>query len=181
MPSDNNITQPHSIWLCCDGDEHAALQDEIARLTRFSETPVFFPHMTLVGDFNGKPADTDEICAPVSMAAKPLTLEVGGVSTTDQYFMSLFLDLVSDIRLSQLRAKLFDGLNLPKAAPFRPHISLAYGFGPHDLPDDHAVYLRNTFSGRLFSLSRLVVAASSSTMQISDWRVLSEYRLKGVV
>ena len=181
MPSDGDIRQPHSIWLCCDGDEHAALQSEIARLTRFSETPVFLPHVTLVGDLCGQPADTAEICTRISMTTHPLTLEVGAISTTERYFMSLFLDFVRNTGLEHLRAKLDEGLNLNKATPFRPHISLAYGLTPHDLSDDYATHLRETYLGRRFSLSRLVVAASSTQTPIGDWSVLSEHRLKGTV
>lgn len=164
--------QPHSVWLCPEARFAALLQDEIARLTAISGTDVFAPHVTLLGDLTADPRATSDHCGRVADAQDPLSVTVKGLGQTDQYYMSLFLDLDAPARLRDMRAEL--GMSLLGAVPggFRPHISLAYGVKTGGMPTEDLRRLERAFLDQTFCLDRIGVVASAQEVPISAWHVL---------
>ncbi|WP_227268550.1 2'-5' RNA ligase family protein [Roseobacter weihaiensis] len=164
--------QAHSIWLCPEARFAALLQDEIMRLTAISGTDVFAPHVTLLGDLAADPRATSDHCGRLAGAQEPISVMVKGLCQTDQYYMSLFLDLDIPAHLGDMRAKL--AMSLLGGAPgrFRPHISLAYGIRTEGLQTEDLRRLERAFLDQVFCLDRICVVAAAKKVPISAWRVL---------
>lgn len=165
----------HSIWLCPGGAADAELAAEIAELTRISGTDAFAPHVTLIGDLDGPPARTLELCRR-HRPEGPVTARVTAVSATEAFFMALFLDVEPVPDLSPIRQAIGAvlGRDLPE---YRPHLSLAYGHAP-ELGGAalHADLAARHVGGRIV-LDRLCVVASTRHRPIREWQVLHDIPL----
>ena len=165
----------HSIWLCPGGEAERDLAAEISDLTLISGTDAFAPHVTLIGDLDGPPPRTFDLCRRYRPAG-PVRARVTAVSATDAFFMALFLDVKPLPDLHPMRQAI--GAALGRDVPhFRPHLSLAYGHAPG--LGDAALHagLAGRHVGRQILLDRLCVVASTRHRPIRDWQVLHEIPL----
>ncbi|MEM6565044.1 MAG: 2'-5' RNA ligase family protein [Pseudomonadota bacterium] len=170
----SNLHQPHSVWLCFDTRDARDCTAEIERLSRVTSTPVFTPHVTLLGDLFGAPRETMQVCRAFASGLQLLDLEIKGLVRGETFFMSHFLDLRVPDEICHLRDALAKALSISTPGVFRPHLSLAYG-ATAALPEPPGRLLLNGQGGpRCLRVSSLVVAASSSGVPIERWTVLYE-------
>lgn len=171
-------TQKHSVWICPSGAQQETLEAEIAALARVTNTPVFAPHMTLLGDIGGDPVTTADICRRLFHKRSGIRTQVQALSSTERFFMSLILDLDVPDWLGRARHELASALGIKAVPEFRPHISLAYGYdGTTHAAIDRAA-LACTYQGKSMSLPRVVIAASASDIAIEAWQVLDSFTLQ---
>ncbi|MFK7745233.1 MAG: 2'-5' RNA ligase family protein [Roseobacter sp.] len=168
---DMTKAQPHSIWLCTQGPLYDQMAADIGRLASAINTDTFAPHVTLLGDLTGSPADTFAACRRVFGAATSIKARVTGIAQTEDFFMSLFLDLDDGGSLRVAREQIAKDLSVKIPEQFRPHISLAYG---HTALDPQGVcQLNDRYTGQEITLQSVAVVASAKEIPIAQWHILS--------
>lgn len=164
-----------SLWLMPDQASVKKLNASIISAATKLGTPVFNPHLTVLGDL---PHNSDDVTKRCSEFMFPtLDATVTQVSTSPQFFMALFLELDVSDQWRTLQTALGKSLS-EKAAPFRPHISIAYG---RNLSVEH-IYeeqekLKADFIGKEISFESLAVVASSQQLPIDQWQLLQTFKL----
>lgn len=172
--------QRHSVWLCPEPATATRLREEILTFSKRSGTGVFEPHVTLLGDLACAPQTTMDACRAHFGQMHAISAEVTGLTQTNAFFMSLFLDVHVDRKIFDTRSALGADLGLVADTPFRPHISLAYGLDPAALAKSEKRTLQERYSGLEFHLTSLAIVRSGRDLQISEWRTLAELRLAQV-
>lgn len=164
--------QPHSIWLRPAEDVAEEMRDDIGRVCKLSGGPLFEPHVTLLGDLSGPPDKIHFACESVFRQTNAIPVKAIGLASTNQFFMSLFLELDVPAALYAARADIAERLSV-QPPPFRPHISLAYGYDAQAAPAGVLDDLKTKYVGRAFCLSTIAAVASASTIPIEKWKIVS--------
>jgi 2'-5' RNA ligase len=148
-----------SIWLMPPGELHERLSGLIATLGRRLGTPVFEPHVTLLGGIEQPRETVLASAASLAEGLRPFEVRLGGADHRPEYFRCVFLTAEGDaLRAAHARAKEAFGR---RHELFEPHLSLVYG----DLP-----------AGRREALLTEIGAGFDSTFEV---RALSVYSTAG--
>lgn len=166
-----------SVWLVPDEPMRSALQSLILDASRMSGTHRFVPHITVLGDVKATLAELETIAAGIARSETPLNLTLAGPVVGHSYFQSFYAPVNLNPRLTALHDAFGAQLDskLPDA-PFRPHVSLAYG----DLQIHHRDRLRTKAEDLLPAIchfSKLSLVLSNQSLPIEDWQVLKEISL----
>lgn len=172
-----NAPRRHSVWFCPETEIAARLSKEIAKFAGRSGSEIFEPHVTLLGDLTGPPQTTVDTCMARFRQMGPIRAEISGLTQTNAFYMSLFLDvhLVPDVFKHRIGIQRDVGL-VPDRS-FRPHLSLAYGLAPEDVTQSDKRALQECFSGLEFDLTHMAIVASARGVPISEWHVLQKLPL----
>ena len=110
-----------------EGDVFLKLEGIIARLSEEYSSPLFPPHVTLVGQVKGPVhkvlSDTKEL----AFLMAPYEIVLADVDFLDSYFKSLFVrcrETEEVMAANSLAREIFGRKDDP---PYMPHLSLAYG------------------------------------------------------
>ncbi|HEX6738302.1 MAG TPA: 2'-5' RNA ligase family protein [Vicinamibacteria bacterium] len=114
------------LWLAPGEPEGAALARLLLALARRLGTPPFDPHVTLLGPVAAPPDEALARCAELARRLAPLALPLRDVRGEDDYFRALYAAVEPTPALLAAREAARALLPAPDA-PFRPHLSLAYG------------------------------------------------------
>lgn len=116
----------YSLWLMPNPSQSNQIGRLIKKLSKTYASPVFKPHMTLLGSIL---MDKKEIIARATMLSgkiKAMNIDALRLSEGPLYFKSLFIEMNRDPNLSKYYSatcKIFS----QHAGKFNPHISLLYG------------------------------------------------------
>jgi 2'-5' RNA ligase len=116
------------LWLAPAGAEAQALSALVVELSQRLGTPRFEPHLTLLGPLApaAGEAGLEERVASLAGRLAPLTLPLRGVSGEPIFYRALYAAVEPTPALQSARAEAGALCPAPEA-PFRPHLSLAYG------------------------------------------------------
>ncbi len=162
------MRRPLSIWIVPPADVvRARLEGLVAR---HGEGPAFTPHVTLLGDLRVDRAATVAAAGVVVERFLPLTIRFEGIDTGSSFFRSVFLRVHASAELVGAHRALCEALGVAPAAPFEPHLSLAYG----RVPETDRAALEEQVDRRgivrtSFAADSLTVAHAASAMPIEDW------------
>lgn len=121
----------YSLWLMPAGESYWTLATLINNLSRQFGTPLFEPHVTLLGQLEG---DREDVLAKASLLATRLrsfTVRLKAPSFQADYFRSLFFKIERDESLLAARRAAERVFNLPSGEKsYWPHLSLLYGHLP---------------------------------------------------
>jgi 2'-5' RNA ligase len=116
-----------SLWLMPEGAVRDRLRVLIGELARRHRTPLFLPHLTLLGGIPGPEEAALSRAAGLGRALGPIAIRLREVETSDDYFRCVFVraELTESLRGAHVDAR----AAFPGAAPtpFLPHLSLLYG------------------------------------------------------
>ncbi len=117
----------YSLWLRPFGEVGFELRQQIKELSKQFDSPLFYPHVTLLGNPKLHETKLIQLTETLAHSLKPFTvyLERGGMR--DRYFQSLFVTVKkSDPLMSahHIAKELFD---CEEEEDFFPHLSLIYG------------------------------------------------------
>jgi 2'-5' RNA ligase len=166
----------YSIWLSFEDRSAAQLHEAISALSSQFSTPVFPPHLTLVGDIELGLHEVEELTKLFAASPIPPEIFVRDVDISDEYFMALYLSVDIPYKLQQMRQHVAHAAHRGVYKLDDPHVSLLYGN-----PDGNALSptrdsLRKYFCGQTLRLRGLNIVQSSKSMPVSDWKILSDYR-----
>lgn len=149
----------------------------IERLAILQETPVFEPHLTLLGDLEGSIETTAQHCKAAFADVGPINARVADVARSDAHFMSLYLEVSLPSQIFDIRKSLSMKLSRDVSSNFLAHISLAYGPLPKDLDDEELRTQIDTLCHRRIIFDRATVVRSAKEIPIEDWAVHSDITL----
>lgn len=118
--------ETYSLWLEPTGDQRNQLQEQIERLSREHGTPLFNPHITLLGGLQ-KPSEI--LIPPLQTLASftnPFTVSLDEVGYRQRFYQCLFIHANPSDLLTNLRNKALQLFNTTRG-DYMPHLSLLYG------------------------------------------------------
>jgi len=157
------------------GQVQRRLAGTIVRLSREYSTPVFKPHLTLLGRIVGP---RDEVLAKFAQLARrlrPFTIRLRVVDGLDEFYRCLFIRAAKTGPLMRAHLAARRTYNLPGRAAYMPHLSLMYG--------DFSANVKEKIIGKLggrFALRFEVRSLHlySTTGQPRYWRQVGRFHLK---
>ncbi len=148
----------YSLWLVPEGVVLEYLQGIILDLSMKYETPMFEPHVTLIGEMNCGLGEASEYASQIARRLRPFYVELGMPCRGDTYFKALFAEIKETPELMEAN-KIAQEVCGTKQA-YKPHLSLLYSLLHGDLDEEvlrgTLHYLRNKFqSGGGFPVTTL--------------------------
>lgn len=126
-PETGAVGKGYALWLVPGEPLFSRLAAQIARLSRKLATPLFEPHITLLGGITLPEEEVIARSVSLAGALKPFQIELGKIGYLDEYFRCLFIRAVpadSILNAHQAAQEIFRQQGGP---PYEPHISLIYG------------------------------------------------------
>jgi hypothetical protein len=151
----------HSLWLVPDrsGPVFVRLCSLIEALARRFNTPMFDPHVTLLGGLERPFDEVRAIGEAFAPGVEPYVIRLGNIVSNGIYFQRLIAlaSPTATVLGAHERAKAAFGA---KAMPYLPHLSLAYG----ELEEAQTAQLQAT------AVAAGVVGTTFSTPSLEVWR-----------
>jgi 2'-5' RNA ligase len=120
----------HSLWLMPIGDAYDKLLGLIKRLAQEYKTPLFVPHVTLLGETMQSDNDVLKRAEQLVSGQKPFPVTLRTVDYQDFYFRSLFVRADRTEPLLSLYNRAKDIFEMQDIPFYMPHLSLMYGNFP---------------------------------------------------
>lgn len=117
----------YSLWLQPHGDIAYRLQERIKKLSKKYGTPLFEPHITLLGGLKASETELLSLTNTLASSLKPFEVLLTKTGYTDRFYQSLFLYVKKSNTLMSARSlacRLFD---CSESKKYVPHVSLLYG------------------------------------------------------
>lgn len=115
-----------SLWFTPDGEVRRRLRALIRDLARLHRTPVFEPHVTLLGGLPLPESEVQRRACALAAGLRAFPLRGTVVEGADEYFRRLFVRVEATETLLGAHARAREAFDA-KEAPFLPHLSLLYG------------------------------------------------------
>lgn len=138
----------YSLWLEPNGEVAYKLQERIKKLSKKYETPLFVPHVTLLGGLQASETELISLTNTLASSLHVFDLKLTKAGYHDRFYQSLFIYIDKSNKLKEARnlaCRLFD-CNGPEE--YSPHLSLLYG----DLSQNEKERILNIM-GREFHVS----------------------------
>ncbi len=119
----------YSLWLEPTGDIAYKLQQRINELSKKYDTPVFSPHVTLVGGLTASQTELKALTDTLASSVKPFSLKLSRAGYLNTYYQSLFIYVEQNDGLSHLHSNACSLFDCPDEYKdkYMPHLSLLYG------------------------------------------------------
>lgn len=167
-----------SLWLLAATPDEADFITEIETLARRHVSPVFHPHLTLLGDIPADPAALGAQARAIAAAAPAFVAEVQDIVTSDAYYRSFYAGFAIEPALARLRAAAIATF-ARDPGPFTPHVSLLYGPVDPEAKAASAAATRQAWNGRRVRFDRLAITNSGNDVPIPEWRCVKILPLTG--
>jgi 2'-5' RNA ligase len=119
---------PHfSLWFLLPREAHERFQALIARLSARLGTPLFEPHITLLGGLTGSGEVLRRQTRALAAAIEPFEVRLREAAGLDEYYRCLFVEISPSRALQDARVAAGHVLDQRLNADFSPHLSLVYG------------------------------------------------------
>jgi len=157
------------------GPVQRRLADTIVRLSREHSTPVFKPHVTLLGSIVGPRDEVLAKSAQIARHLRPFTIRLGFVDGLDEFYRCLFIRAAKTGPLMRAHLAARRICNLSGRAAYMPHLSLMYG--------DFSARVKEKIIGEMggrFTLAFVVrgLHLYSTTGEPRNWHQVRRFRLK---
>ncbi len=164
----------YSIWLKPTGEARAELAGVISRLSREHSTPLFEPHVTLVGELIGQGEDFGARTRQLAGQLRPFVVEFGEVGFLPEFYRCLFFHVRETepaIKANALARKVF---RRESDGKYMPHLSLLYGNLPPAVKLETMAQIGQTLQ-RSFLVDRIHLVSTQG--EPKDWYSLGEFAL----
>jgi 2'-5' RNA ligase len=116
-----------SLWLLLPREAHERFQSLIAKLSARLGTPLFEPHITLLGGLTGSEEALRRQTRALAGATAPFEVRLLEVGCLDEYYRCLFVKIALSRALQEVHAVARHFFDQSLDADFFPHLSLVYG------------------------------------------------------
>lgn len=163
----------YTIWIVPSPSIKKDLDKIIIKLAKKYKSPIFEPHMTLLGDIEIDEKTMIEKAKILASKLKSFSLELGEISFSTTYFQSVFIRVKSTAKLMEanLKAKEIFGR---ENKVFMPHMSLLYGEQEMKLREKIIPTIKLP-KNKIFIVDKIVVVPS--TKDPKEWKHLAEIPL----
>ncbi|NGP87540.1 2'-5' RNA ligase family protein [Fodinibius halophilus] len=164
----------YSLWFEPTGDTAYKLQERIKKLSKKHDTPVFSPHVTLLGSIKLSETESITLTNTLASSVHPFELELTRAGYQNKFYQSLFVHVKKTEQLVDARKKAQRLFNM-NSEDYMPHLSLLYG----DLTKEEKERLLNLV-GRTFyiqfSVKSIVLMQTDGLPK--DWKRIHSSVLK---
>lgn len=174
----SNQSATYSLWLRPFGDIAFKLQQRIEKLSKTYGTPLFEPHVTLLGRLEQGETELIQLTDTLASALSPFDLVITKAGYLDTFYQALFVHIKKCSELMEARTtaeQLFGTTGEDYGDDYMPHLSLMYG----DFDREEKQRILNSM-GREFHIRFKVhsLLLIETTGMPSDWRKVhtSEFR-----
>jgi 2'-5' RNA ligase len=116
----------YSLWFEPTGDIAYKLQERIKKLSKKHQTPVFPPHVTLLGSINTSETVAVSLTNTLASPMSPFDLELTKAGYQNTFYQSLFVHVAKTAELEEVRKRACRLFELDEVE-YMPHLSLLYG------------------------------------------------------
>lgn len=166
----------HSVWLMPTAADEILLKGIVTELSTRFGTPVFAPHLTVLGDSETSTAELEAAIQAAAGEVAGFAEPVAAIETSTAYFQSFYARFAVAPALVRLKQSL-DPQGLDR---FMPHVSLLYGPVKASAKAAAAQEIGERLGGRTIRFDRLCLVSSSQHIPIEQWRVVATAPLRGV-
>ncbi|HXE58267.1 MAG TPA: 2'-5' RNA ligase family protein [Gemmatimonadales bacterium] len=119
-----------ALWFLPEGAPYRALQALIARLSAEHRSPLFEPHVTLLGHITLPAEEAKARAERLARLLHPFTLRLNRAERGTGYFRALYLRAEPDPALREAHRLARTVFGREGDPPYLPHLSLLYGDFP---------------------------------------------------
>ena len=151
----------------------------IARLAARYNAPGFEPHLTVYATKNAD-EDAGDVLRRAIGNTNPFRLLIRGISYSDKFTKTLFVEFEQSDQLAQLSQNLRRASALQNEYELNPHVSLIYKTMPAETKAEIASSLSLPFHEVRFDSAKAVISPAQieSRADVEAWRVVATQRLK---
>lgn len=119
----------YSLWLEPTGDVAYNLQERIKKLSQKFNTPVFSPHITLLGGLTASETELVPLVNTLTSSVKPFEVKLSKAGYLNTFYQALFIHVEQSSELKKLHTKACRIIDCPDEYKnhYMPHLSLLYG------------------------------------------------------
>jgi 2'-5' RNA ligase len=117
----------HSLWLMPSDQIYNQLSNTISQLSNQYATPVFQPHITLLGDVTGDVGELSSQAQQLALRLRRFQVTLTTVDYLPAYFRCLFIRAEETSALVEANRIARELFHREQDAKFMPHLSLMYG------------------------------------------------------
>jgi 2'-5' RNA ligase len=175
QPRDNLVldnAHAYSIWLKPTGEVRAELAGIISRLSREYSTPLFEPHVTLIGQLNGQEEELIAQTRQLAGQVRPFVVQLGEVGYLDTFYRCLFIHVQETEPVMEANAQARKVFHREADDQYMPHLSLLYGNLPPAVKEEIIRRIGRTFH-RSFPVDRIHLVSTQG--ETKDWYQLGEF------
>lgn len=119
--------QVYSLWLRPFGNAAYQLQHQIEELSNQYDTPVFEPHVTLLGGLRFGETELTHLTETLAASLHPFEIALTRAGYMDTYYQSLFVHVKKSEALMNARETAEKLFGREPEEEYVPHLSLLYG------------------------------------------------------
>lgn len=169
-----NTAHAYSIWLKPTGEVHAELAGIISRLSREYSTPLFEPHVTLIGGLTGQEEKLIAQTRQLAGQLRPFVVQLGDLGCMDEFYRCLFVHVRETEPVMKANAQARKVFHRESDGKYMPHLSLVYGNLPPAVREEIMTQIGRSFH-RSFPVDRIHLMSTQGDTE--DWYLLGEYAL----
>ncbi|SNT76266.1 2'-5' RNA ligase family protein [Paracoccus seriniphilus] len=162
----------YSIWLqFCERGEKL-LQNKIQEIADECASPVFKPHLTLVGDIEVDPSTIRQQMELLAQKIVQFDMPVRDIGASDSFFMALYLSVEIPRALLNMRIEVARKLKVDLCNIDTPHVSLAYGDSRQRRALKQQIMLAQDLRGAILRAKGISLVHSSKDVPIQQWKII---------
>ena len=115
----------YSIWLMPDGKYASSVSKIINDISKKYNTPIFKPHVTLIGDCEKEKCDKIYFIFK-KKKIKPIEIILKDFDYKDSFFQCLYIKVIKSYQLCKTRNFLIKSLKINSKKIYEPHMSIVY-------------------------------------------------------
>ena len=120
----------YSLWLMPTGEVYNKFSDLIRRLAMEYSSPIFEPHVTLLGELMQSEEDIIRKTGQLAEGKEPFPVTLTTIDYQDFYFRALFVKVEETEPLILLHNRTKEVFGMQNIQVYMPHLSLLYGNFP---------------------------------------------------
>ena len=167
----SRISKGYWIWGQFDANATDLINSLYQEINNKLNGPNFDIHLTISGPFKYDEEKQKETFRVISSKFNKIDLQLKGISKTDEFFRSLFIDVAQNENLNNLKDYIDNNLNI-HSFEYCPHISLFYGIEDDAIKNEIIMKFKAPKSAIMDKISIVKVDE-----EINSWEVLKSYSL----
>lgn len=167
-----------SVWLVPQKNDEKELTSIIDNLAKENDSPVFTPHLTLIGDTDIGFEDVKSAVDEVFANQPQFKIKAQGLNQSEAFFKTVFIEFEINDTLRNLFQAFSQRTDKRNIDNFKPHISLIYKL----MPQDEKVKIINSLNIKdEYTIGGAYIVAPKEGdvdfLDVEGWRTLYKKRL----
>lgn len=162
----------YSLWFIPKREVYAKLSHLINQLSKAYGSPLFEPHVTLLGRILVHQDEVIQKAKTTASVLKPFSITMNSVGYEESYFSALYLKVDANpslITANQVARKFFRS---NQKTEYKPHLSIIYGNFTSEEKQKMILRIGNEINNLIFPIDRLYVMRRNP--KVLAWQYIDE-------